>query len=96
MAHDDIDDIDDEGQTPGPWTYIRVGDYWRITPTCIEGKDNGEGNEADYRLAAAAPDLLAALETMLREMEAEIGKESLEYGDTYQRALAAIRKARGQ
>lgn len=44
--------------TPGPWTYVRDCDYWEIKPTQIGGKDNYEGNEDDYRLIAAAPDLL--------------------------------------
>lgn len=47
------------GHTPGPWTYKRDSDYWSIAPTEIGGKDNYEGNEADYRLIAAAPELLA-------------------------------------
>lgn len=49
--------------TPGPWSYIRDGDYWEIKPTGIGGKDNYEGNEADYRLTAAAPTLLFATES---------------------------------
>lgn len=54
--------------TPGPWTYIRDGDYWEIRPV-LDGKDNHEGNEADYKLIAAAPDLLAACQAFLEACE---------------------------
>lgn len=55
--------------TPGPWRYVRDSDYWEIAPTQIGGKDNYEGNEADYRLIAAAPDLLVALTQMNHALE---------------------------
>lgn len=54
-----------EVHTPAPWTYVRDGDYWEISPANIGGKDNYEGNEADYRLISAAPDLLKVCKIFL-------------------------------
>ncbi len=56
-----------EPHTKGPWRYSRDGDYWSVGP--FKGKDNGEGNEADYHLASAAPDLLAALTELVEKGE---------------------------
>lgn len=63
-----------EKHTPGPWRYVRDGDYWEIKPTGIGGKDNGEGNEADYHLVAAAPLLLEAAVLNVGVMKAIIAE----------------------
>jgi len=80
--------------TPGPWEYVRAIDYWSIEPTGIGGKDNMEGNEADYRLIASAPDLLAALEFLLADvLDYEAWQRPCKAVDD---ARTAIAKARGQ
>ncbi len=79
--------------TPGPWRYVRDGDYWEITPTQIGGKDNYEGNEADYQLIAAAPDLLAALQAW--KAYAWGSGSSRELAKILAQADAAIAKATG-
>ena len=53
--------------TPGPWIYsqsMQEGDYLVGTGRKIIARLWG-GNEDDARLIAAAPDLLAALETVM-------------------------------
>ena len=73
--------------TPGPWSYVRDSDYWEIKPTGIGGKDNYEGNEADYRLVAAAPELLAALEEI-------IARNEIQHWFNLDQARAAVAKAK--
>lgn len=92
------------GHTPGPWI---VGpeiidsdespDYLRVTT-----KDCDIASrillEADARLIAAAPDLLAALVEMLDLREAALRSEVTERhaADIVKDAIAAIAKARGE
>ncbi len=86
--------------TPGPWRYIRTGDYWQITPTGIEGKDNMDGNEADYHLIAAAPELLAACEEAYRVLAIVQGMVIINRDPGTQRCLdlleEVMKKARGE
>jgi hypothetical protein len=87
--------------TPGPWTMTEQGSpsaYVEDSETSIgiessdrrvaavEGWDNALDNA---RLIAAAPDLLAALETMLRT------PNDLALGPAIAQARAAIAKAKG-
>lgn len=70
--------------TPGPWYYIRDYDYYYIGPNgergaVIGGKDNSEGNEADYHLIAAAPEMAAALDDALFALEIYYGYENPEW-----------------
>ena len=84
--------------TPGPWFYERDFDYYLIETedghAVVTGKDNTEGNEADYRLIAAAPDLLEAL----RDMVALVRDVAPQYAESTvaANARAAIAKAEGR
>jgi hypothetical protein len=90
--------------TPGPWTMKqgRNKSLWVMAPdeTCVsEIGGHFEGHhEANARLIAAAPDLLAALEWFAKRFNAgmsepEAAKLAWAFGDV---ATAAIAKARGQ
>ena len=76
--------------TPGPWAID--ASKWVIYG--VRGGDGkmvcyGDIEKADARLIAAAPDLLAALEYLVENcLETE--------GGSYDRAVAAIKKARGE
>lgn len=79
--------------TPGPWT---VGD----TPAIVYDDNacevamatfNQESFEANARLIAAAPELLAALEFIVND--AEPGEDARLTANGYNRACAAIAKA---
>lgn len=81
--------------TKGPWEYYRDYDYASITS--LHGseiinsyKDNNEGNESDYLLIAAAPDLLEALEKLYLGFKGKCTKEFQEEIE------AAIAKAKGE
>jgi len=90
--------------TPGPWAVADVGEV----VVCATGRtlcdvysSFGTGEEqadADARLIAAAPDLLAALEAFVEaEHAASIGWRAFGmYVDAVDAAKAAIAKARGQ
>ena len=95
--------------TPGPWRAFRGdrltahADDWCASagPTMIcSGIGFNDEAEANARLIAAAPDLLAALEEALSELET-IDMNLLEGRDTYvsdtrmERIRAAITAARG-
>ena len=80
--------------TPGPWELRRsVRGYW-----FIDHEQGGEGytltkldcNEADARLIAAAPDLLAALEELLNALPSATSHPAIKA------ARAAIAKATGE
>jgi hypothetical protein len=69
--------------------YDKGGDVAYVCPC-----DHGE-QEANARLIAAAPDLLAALEAIVNQREATPNPDVVEVGEaSIQRARAAIRKAR--
>jgi hypothetical protein len=83
--------------TPGPWTYakgsIRGPDDAFIVP------DSPYTSEADARLIAAAPDLLAALEKFPSwggPIDAAEDYDLLIRGEWLLLARAAIAKARGE
>jgi hypothetical protein len=85
--------------TPGPWSENindqTANDYHTIAGGIgyhMEGKDPGIWlagcmSQADARLIAAAPDLLEALEELVRDGYSE---------ENEQRALSAIAKAKGE
>lgn len=92
--------------TPGPW---RVGPVDDTIVTDAAGKEvaaiDGDYNspdewprmEANARLIAAAPDLLAAL-TEIRRLAADIPalERSVRFAEANRKALAAIAKAGGR
>ena len=68
-------------RTPGPWKAVYVGSSdWDL---------DGPTTQEDWTLAAAAPDLLDALEDLL-------GWQTLAPDDVVAAARAAIAKARGE
>lgn len=69
--------------TPGPWKAIYVG--------CSDWDLSGPVTEQDWKLAAAAPDLLEALYTA----EALLLSMGMQSSDAYQQIDAAIAKATG-
>jgi hypothetical protein len=90
--------------TPGPWTvegtqiYAPWGDKRRVIAKTGQTYAWGDGYamaEADARLIAAAPDLLAALQEGLRERPSKPGVIA-EYWDWMDMARAAIAKAIGE
>ena len=87
--------------TPGPWIVLNTGNpergsAWRdvcsmgteFTPSYV-----GEALEHDARLIAAAPDLLAALKSLLLSFDDD---RSLSNRDGWEAARAAIAKATGE
>ena len=94
--------------TPGPWHWINDGNgnKWGsrgLEPAIISGTVEGlvSVDDADARLIAAAPDLLAALQFYAnadswRDVDTGIGLypgDAIDYGAT---ARAAIAKATGE
>ena len=108
-----VDDRKPVGHTPGPWwsdgsaVFIGNGDaVWReghpgvlFTVDDLGGKDprSAEQIEADARLIAAAPDLLAACEAIVAEDDRLLasGDCLTDICDHIDRARAAIAKAKG-
>jgi len=81
-------------RTPGPWTAVDLGG----NHYAVAEQSTGIGllfNEANSRLLAAAPDLLAALEDWVRLEDEGPSKSGISLLSLYQRARAAIRKAEG-
>jgi hypothetical protein len=83
--------------TPGPWTASHISDDERIG---IITNDNGiivgcgsHLTEANARLIAAAPDLLAALEWAMDQIEDDL---DLDHQEAVKAAYAAIARAKGQ
>ena len=70
-------------QTPGPWKAVYVG--------CSDWDLSGPVTEQDWKLAAAAPDLLDALYTA----EALLLSMGMQSSDAYQQIDTAISKATG-
>lgn len=94
-----------QGHTPGPW-HVETepqgskGNYtqYTIQPHIADVFYMNQTGEANARLIAAAPDLLAALEEILEHVEwrRRIAHETTGPNDCTHRARAAINKARGQ
>lgn len=90
-----------ETHTPGPWTLVGSpscyeilgeGKGWGgVLARCVTAQHGVEQEEANARLIAAAPELLAALDYMLANAEAQGWSEFM-----CGQARAAIAKARGQ
>jgi hypothetical protein len=83
--------------TPGPWRYgVRFdGSIWLSLGDHKTGPHFQAdlcASEADARLIAAAPDLLEALDALARMCVGTTVEEDNEYA----RALAIIRRARGE
>ena len=87
--------------TPGPWSegdgrhgrwdYMVYGHDGKIVADCHHGIRKDDGTiVSNVALIAAAPDLLAALETIVKYTTWDA------FGDMHLRALAAIAKARGE
>lgn len=88
--------------TPGPWVIKRYpktiqiltenGDY------IAENVRHHPNQDADARLIAAAPDLLAACEAICNLGKAPIGPDSfrLHLRDAIAQAVAAVAKVRGE
>jgi len=90
--------------TPGPWKYSppddQVVDLFTPEYFFIEGPGadvHGHMTLADARLIAAAPDLLAACQSLLRDMRAvdSAGTYGLELQVSMDQAYKAIAKATG-
>jgi hypothetical protein len=79
--------------TPGPWVWTDYGELSGAGDVVMDADYFSEPSEADARLIAAAPDLLAACEAMLVELdewEQELGRHP-----ACDLARAAIAKAKG-
>ena len=78
--------------TPGPWAMVHEGGadggYYIGAKDQVVILPRGRMDEADARLIAAAPDLLAALKAMVLN-------DAHEYRDCHKAARAAIAKAEG-
>lgn len=80
--------------TPGPWVVVQHPDGWTIqnratgAGACVASQ-YGDSNEANARLIAAAPDLLAALKDAVNWLD------DFDDNETLTAARAAILKAEG-
>jgi hypothetical protein len=88
--------------TPGPWrigksgvTVIFNNDQGFTVPP-VPDNDNWSEAEANARLIAAAPDLLAALELINAALPTSEKAWPIYMNDAILAARAAIRKARGE
>lgn len=98
--------------TPGPWTYIEPAGHYREPLDYIVGTTEGWGqtvarinpcnqSEANARLMAAAPDLLAALKDLnfflhVAEMRFGSDEQKASCDRLMARANAVIAKAHGE
>ena len=77
--------------TPGPWTFVHEGGidggYFIDAKEDVVVLPRGRLNEADARLIAAAPDLLAALKAVMEAAE--------KWSPAIDQGRAAIAKAEG-
>lgn len=86
--------------TPGPWTRNRaintvdMGRYSVICPFGADSKKHVSEIEANMRIIAAAPDLLAALEAIIKMIGPYAGQGRMDA--EIAAARAAIAKARGE
>ncbi len=86
-------------RTPGPWVYSfeSVDPEWAVITTkggaVICNVNAGHRQEANARLIAAAPELLAALQGLLHNT---LSNQSAKGQEAVRAARAAIAKANGQ
>lgn len=73
-------------RTPGPWKAVYVG--------CSDWDLDGPTTQEDWTLAAAAPDLLEALQAMLEQFTKT--PSTLKDSEARCKAHAAIAKATGE
>ena len=107
-----------ERHTPGPWSLgnaANCGDGYAVCSGAFVvarvvgngypiGRGHAPDSDANARLIAAAPELLAALETLVRGRpttppnHAVLGKDSVAYMNwlAFEAARAAIARARGE
>lgn len=87
--------------TPGPWHAFPLSEYWLIgeaspKPGVHVGRAVTLPNaEANARLMAAAPELLATCEELFRDILISSAAENMDYGD-YMRISGLIKKAKGE
>lgn len=85
--------------TPGPWYTTAKGNKYQAQiaqePTGKTISVTYTGNDADARLIAAAPDLLAALEALVSIIYSEQPNPSVSLRALIPQARAAIAKAKG-
>lgn len=93
-----IRETNETKHTPGPWFYNRVSGYdYGSYQYSVSGICTNINKEADARLIAAAPELLAALEALLhgsRNVTSQADWQA-EREEASAMARAAIAKARG-
>lgn len=87
--------------TPGPWVYLQDDPFWgeiRSAETfdLIAQQPEADDREADFILMAAAPDLLAACETLLEEVVTEDNARRAPSWQVIEQARAAVARARGE
>lgn len=82
----------DTKHTSGPWLVADRTHVYTAGLQLVAVVQHSRGSEADARLIAAAPDLLAALQAMCDEQNEMQGHVSCA---TYDKAYAAIAKATG-
>ena len=86
--------------TPGPWTRNRaintvdMGRYSVICPFGADSKKHVSEIEANMRIISAAPDLLAALEAIVKMISPYSGQGRMD--TEISAARAAIAKAKGE
>lgn len=93
--------------TPGPWQYSTMRPWWGVYATSIDERIADCDTEANARLIAASPDLLAAAEALVADAESwetiytnpdvpQTAEEYVEVGVALvDRLRAAIDSARG-
>lgn len=85
--------------SPGPWRFddrcyaIYRGDDWSVVASF---SDADLPSPADAHLMAAAPELLEALELMLREYGCRCGESGCDMCQDSEIAREAIRKGKGE
>ena len=75
-------------RTPGPWKAVYVG--------CSDWDLDGPTTQEDWTLAAAAPDLLDALQAIVKSLSDQDDEGLIEHAQQMIDARAAIAKATGE
>jgi hypothetical protein len=75
-------------RTPGPWKAVYVG--------CSDWDLDGPTTKEDWTLAAAAPDLLDALQAIVKSLSDQDDEGLIEHAQQMIDARAAIAKATGE